>query len=98
MFTLTISDKAVAVTNADEDEARELFMSEDFKDDLKTLETDGAPLWDGFATLALRPATDLEISEFEEADVDEEGEEDAEDDDSPLIMFLVDVTDPDDEV
>ena len=51
MFTLTISDKAVAVTNADEDEARELFMSEDFKDDLKTLETDGAPLWDGFATL-----------------------------------------------
>ena len=97
VFTLTISDKAVAVTNADEDEARELFMSEDFKDDLKTLETDGAPLWDGFATLALRPATDLEISEFEEADVDEEGEEDAEDDDSPLIMFLVDVTDPDDE-
>ena len=96
MFTLTISDKAVAVTNADEDEARELFMSEDFKDDLKTLETDGAPLWDGFATLSLRPATDLEITEFEEADVDEEGEEDAEDDDSPLIMFLVDVTDPDD--
>ena len=48
-------------------------------------------------SLALRPATDLEITEFEEADVDEEGEEDAEDDDSPLIMFLVDVTDPDDE-
>jgi hypothetical protein len=72
-------------------------MSEDFKDDLRTLETDGAPLWDGFATLALRPATDFEITEFEEADVDEEGEDDAEDDDSPLIMFLVDVTDPDDE-
>ncbi|WP_210484248.1 hypothetical protein [Microvirga antarctica] len=96
MFTLTISDKAVAVTNAAEDEARELFMSEDFKEDLKTLETDGAPLWDGFATLGLRPATDLEVTEFEEADVDEEGEEEAEDDDGPLIMFLVDVTDPDD--
>ena len=46
--------------------------------------------------MALRPATDLEVTEFEEADVDEEGEEDAEDDDSPLIMFLVEVTDPDD--
>src|SRR3712207_8535916 len=47
MFTLTISDKPVAVTNAAEDEARELFMSEAFKDDLKNLESDGAPLWDG---------------------------------------------------
>ena len=41
MFTLTISDKPVAITNADEDEARDLLMSEDFKDDLKVLESDG---------------------------------------------------------
>jgi len=26
-------------------------MSDDFKEDLKVLESDGAPLWDGFATL-----------------------------------------------
>lgn len=94
MFTLIISDKPVAVTNATEDEARELFMSEDFKEDLKALESEGAPLWDGFATLSIRPATEDEISEFEDADFDDE-EFDEEEDETPYIMFLVDVTDPD---
>jgi hypothetical protein len=91
MFTLTISDKAVAITNADEDEARELFMSEDFKEDLKTLETEGAPLWDGFASLNVRPSNDAEKEEFEDADFDEDEEDEEE---GPYIMFLVDVTDP----
>ena len=93
MFTLTISDKPVAITNADEDEARELLMSEDFKDDLKVLESDGAPLWDGFATRNGRAATEEEKNEFESADFDED--EDDEEDEGPYIMFLVDVTDPD---
>jgi len=95
MFTLTISDKPIAITNAAEDEARELFMSEEFRQDLKTLESEGAPLWDGFATLSIRPATEQEISEFEAADTDEDDDADIEDEDGPLIMFLVDVTDPD---
>lgn len=94
MFTLTISDKPVAVTNAEEDEARTLFMSDEFKEDLKVLESEGAPLWDGFATLAIRSATEAEISEFEDADLDED-EEAGDEEDGPLIMFLVDVTDPD---
>jgi hypothetical protein len=94
MFTLTISDKPIAITNADEDEARELFMSADFKDDLKTLESDGAPLWDGFATLNVRAATEDEIAEFEDADFDDD-EEDDDEDEGPYIMFLVDVNDPD---
>ena len=95
MYTLTISDKPVAITNAEEDEARELFMSQDFKDDLKALEADGAPLWDGFATLAVRPATDEEMAEFEDADIDDD-EEDEDEEEGPYIMFLVDVNDPDD--
>jgi hypothetical protein len=93
MFTLTISDKPIAVTNADEDEARDLFMSDDFKQDLKTLESEGAPLWDGFATLSIRLASESEIVEFEANDEDEESA--GVEDDAPLIMFLVDVTDPD---
>jgi hypothetical protein len=96
MFTLTISDKPIAVTNAEADEARELFMSDEFKADLKTLESDGAPLWDGFATLGVRPASEEEIEEFEEADLDEDEDAEGDDDDGPLIMFLVDVTEPDD--
>ena len=95
MFTLTISDKPIAITNADEEEARELFMSDDFKEDLQNLESEGAPLWDGVASLSIRPATDDEMGEFEDADLDEE-DEDAEEDDGPYIMFLVDVSDPDD--
>jgi len=94
MFTLTISDKPIAITNADEEEARELLLSEDFKDDLKALENDGAPLWDGFASLNVRAATDTEKAEFEDADFDDE-ESDDDEDDGPYIMFLVDVTDPD---
>jgi hypothetical protein len=95
MFTLTISDKPIAVTNAAEDEARELLLSEEFREDLKVLESEGAPLWDGFASLKIRPASEEEISEFEAADTDEDEDMSAEDADSPLIMFLVDVTDPD---
>jgi hypothetical protein len=94
MFTLTISDKPVAITNANEEEARELLMSDDFKEDLKVLESDGAPLWDGFASLNVRAATDEEKAEFEDADFDEEDDED-EEEEGPYIMFLVDVTDPD---
>src|SRR5690606_35237210 len=95
MFTLTSSDKPVAVTNAAEDEARELLLSEEFQQDLKILESEGAPLWDGFASLRIRPASEQEISEFEAADIDEDEDAAFEDDDSPLIMFLVDVNDPD---
>jgi hypothetical protein len=95
MFTLTISDKPVAITNANEEEARELLMSEEFKDDLKVLESEGAPIWDGFASLNIRPATEEEKAEFEGADFDEDEEDDEEE--GPYIMFLVDVTDPDEE-
>jgi hypothetical protein len=93
MFTLTISDKPIAVTNADEDEARDLFMSDDFKQDLKTLESEGAPLWDGFATLSIRAASESEIAEFEAIDEDEESA--GVENDAPLIIFLVEVIDPD---
>ena len=95
MFTLTISDKPIAITNAEEDEARELLMSDEFKEDLKVLESEGAPLWDGFASLNVRPATDDEKAEFEEAHFDEDEDDDEEE--GPYIMFLVDVTDPEDE-
>lgn len=87
MFTLEIGGHPVAVTDADEAEARELFESEEFKDDLKTLEGDDGPLWDGTAPLTVRAASQEEISEFEEAEGEEDGEPDEEE--GPLIVFLV---------
>ena len=98
MFTLEISGKPVAVTNASEDEARELFDSGAFKEDLMTLESEGAPLWDGYASLSVRPANPDEIAAFEGAAMDEDGEPDgAAEEPGPMLMFLVDVTDPDDD-
>ena len=63
------------MTNADEEQARELFLSESFKDDLKSFKSEGRSLWDGSATLATRPASEDEIDAFYEA-LDEEDEVD----------------------
>ncbi len=100
MFTLTISDKPVAVTNANEEEARELFMSDDFKEDLKSLTAEGRPLWDGTSPLTIRAATPEEIEAFDEALDDEEYEDEdpTDDDDDPIdVVFLVEVDDDDEE-
>jgi len=90
MFTLEVAGKPIAVTNASEDEAREVFESDAFKEDLMTIESDGAPIWDGFATLNIRPATEDEVKDFEDAPTEDDGGEPAEEE-TPLIMFLVDI-------
>ena len=72
MFILEIAGKAVAITNADQDQAHELFMSEDFKDDLKSFSSEGKPLWDGSSLLTIRRATDDEIEAFDEAMEDDD--------------------------
>ena len=104
MFTLEINGTALVVTNADEEQARELLESEEFKDDLRTLTSDGTPLWDGKAPLNIRPATKDEQESFEEAlsdddYEDEDGEDDeTDDDDEPIdIVFLVEVDEVDEE-
>ena len=100
MFTLEINGTALVVTNADEEQARELLESEEFKDDLRTLTADGEPLWDGKAALKIRPATKDEQESFEEALSDEEyeDEDETDDDDDPIdIVFLVEVDEVDEE-
>ncbi|QRM30796.1 hypothetical protein [Microvirga sp. VF16] len=99
MVTLEIAGRAVAVTNADEGQARELFLSESFKDDLKSFKSEGRSLWDGSAALTTRPASEDEIDAFYEA-LDEEDEvEDDEDYDDDLdidVVFLVSIDEIDD--
>ncbi len=94
MFTLEIKGTAIAVTNADKDEASGLFESEEFKEDLKSLTTDGTALWDGRAPLTVRPASEDEIDAFDEAmnDEDYEDEDDGDDDEEPIdVVFLVEI-------
>ena len=54
MFTLEIAGKPITVTNASEDEAREVFESDAFKEDLMAIESERAPIWDGFAPMTIR--------------------------------------------
>jgi len=97
MYTLEVAGKAIAVTNADEEQARELFMSEDFKADLLSLRSDSQPLWDGSAPLSVRAASEDEIDAVDEV-LEEEDEEDAEDDEDELgidVVFLVEIDEAD---
>jgi hypothetical protein len=96
MFTLEIKGTALVVTNATESEATDLFESEEFKEDLRTLMTEGRPLWDGSSPLVVRPASEDEVEAFDQAlDDDEfEDEDETDDDDEPIdVVFLVEVDD-----
>ncbi|HEX2127140.1 MAG TPA: hypothetical protein VHF45_11350 [Thermoleophilaceae bacterium] len=98
MFTLEINGTPIVVTNAAENEARELLESEDFKEDLRSLTADGRPLWDGSAPLTIRPASEDEIDAFDEAlnDDEYEDEDPTDDDDDPIdVVFLVEIDDTD---
>ncbi len=101
MFTLEIAGRSIAVLNVPTwADAEEWLGDEEVRQDLTILEHEGKPLWDGRAALQLRESIPSERSEFESALEDDEPDArtDAvqEDDDAGLVMFLVDVTDPDD--
>jgi len=102
MFTLDIAGKAIAITDADEAQARELFNSEPFKDDIQAMESEGEPLWDGKAPLTVRAASKDELEAFEEAmqgddDADGAAANDDQDEDGINVVFLVSVDEFDDE-
>ncbi len=92
MFTLEIGGKPIAITDAEEAQARDIFESDEFKQDLTAMTCEGAPLWDGQAPLTIRPATQQEVAAFEapEFDVDDE-DEDEDDGDGVFVTFLVPV-------
>jgi hypothetical protein len=91
MFTLEVAGKPIAVTNASEDETREIFESDAFKEDLKSVKSEGTPIWDGLARVRIRPATRDEIAAFETTPI---GEGEEVDEDAPMIMFLVEIDGP----
>jgi len=112
MFTLEIGGRAIAVIDTDEEDARELVTSEPFRADLQRLLSDDLPLWDGKAPLTVRAATEAEIAEFDEsedepgedddvedadAEADDEEDDEDEDDDAAVVLFLVPITDPDED-
>jgi len=82
MHTLLIDGVAIAVTDADREDAEALFTSDGFKDDLKSLTVEGRPLWDGVAAFTVREASEDEVAvfdDFEDGDFDDEFGDDDED-------------------
>jgi hypothetical protein len=98
MFTLEIDGKPIAVTDAGESQARELFQSQAFKDDLLEMESDGEALWDGKKPLNVRPASEDEIDAFDDTmDEDDEDDEDDDEGEGINVLFLVPVDDADED-
>jgi hypothetical protein len=110
MFTLEIDGTAIAVINGDEATARDLFTCDGFKEDIRTMTTAGRPIWNGTAALTVRPSTEDEVEEFEDALAADDGEGDFEpdehhtaegdgsdDEDEADIVFLVDIDDEDED-
>ncbi|WP_342105421.1 hypothetical protein [Methylobacterium sp. SI9] len=111
MFTLEIDGTAVAVINSDEASAKDLFTCAGFKEDIRTMTSEGKPLWNGTSALKIRPATEDEIEIFEDALTEDDGEgeyvedphhaggasDDEEDEDEADIVFLVDIDEDEDE-
>ena len=96
MFTLEIGGRPVAVLNLPTAaDAEELLGDKEFRRDLTALQYEGRPLWDGQALMSLREATADERAEFELFLADEEGASE-DDEEGGFVMFLVDVTEPED--
>jgi hypothetical protein len=94
MFTLEINGTPIAITDADEQEARRVFDGEEFRHDMQRWRTDQGPIWDGKAAFHVRPSSKEETEHFETPDpYPSHG---TEEDRGPTIMFLVDAHDPDD--
>jgi hypothetical protein len=88
MFTLEIKGRPIAVVVADEAQARELFDDEDFKEDLRSMESEGEPLWNGTDALEVRPASPDERQAAQESL--EEDEEQVEGELTVLFMVTLD--------
>jgi hypothetical protein len=93
MFTLEIAGAPVAVTKGNESEAHALFASTAFTDKLRTLESDGRPLWNGADPFRIRAASAAEIRAFVQY-AETLGFEDEEEGD--IVLYLRPIETPDD--
>ena len=66
IFTLDVAGKpTVSFEAMSTREANELLKEHWFRDDLRLLTCDGAPLWDGVAQLRSRPANEHEAERYQ---------------------------------
>ena len=93
MFTLEVAGAPVAVTKGNESEAHALFGSAAFTEKLRTLESNGRPLWNGADPFRIRAASAAEIRAFVQY-AETLGFEDEEEGD--IVLYLRPIETPDD--
>ena len=92
MFTLEADGGPIAVTKGNRAEAQAIFDGAEFRQKLRSMESDGTPLWNGGGRLSIRPASASEIRAFVQYaetlgfDDEEEGE---------IILYLRPIDTPD---
>jgi len=100
IYVAEINGRSIAALNADQiSDAEALVKNPAIKTELMVLENDGAPLWDGEATICVRSALpqeqatwrDFQNRAIRQGDVDAEKSE-------PRVCLLVPVVDPTDPV
>ena len=94
MYVAEIEGRAIVAFNAENDAGAYAIAEEDwFKSDLRVLESEGAPLWDGVSEIHIREAIEEERGKWDasRAQARIEGE-DADD----WVAYLVPVSDPTD--
>ncbi len=96
MFTLTAAGQPIAVTKGNESEARAAFSDPEFRARLRSLESEGDPLWNGTDPLQVRPATASEARALVEY-AEKMGLEDEEEGEIVLYLRPVDAPDEFDE-
>jgi len=87
MYILEIGGKAIAVIDAVEAQARAVFESAAFKQDLMVMTHQDTPLWDGTAPLHIRAASQQESSAWEAPRPELDGE--SPEDHGLSVVFLV---------
>jgi hypothetical protein len=97
IFVLEINGTATLAFEADtQDDARAYVGSEEVREDLTELTSNGVPLWNGKDAMNVRPANEAEKDLFEEQrgeDWEEEPHADPED----FVVFLVPLDEPEED-
>ncbi len=92
MFTLEADGTPVAVTKGNAGEAHAIFDNAEFRNKLRSMESDGRPLWNGAGQFRIRPASGAEIRAFVQY-AETLGFEDEEE--GEIILYLKPIDTPD---
>ncbi|TDH63353.1 hypothetical protein E2C06_05790 [Dankookia rubra] len=95
LFTVEVASRPVLVFSETSRDSAEEILASLIGPDLQEFESEGVPVWDGEAPLAVRDADPVETTRWEqglaEAQEDSAGEEDGPGDGDDFAVFLIEL-------